>query len=687
MGLVKSTIQNQLFLLGVFARLLLVVSVEPTAAQIYYIPFIDAGVSEFSLNPWAGWKSSGGDGIAFPYGMMMYLVFAPAFFVGDLILLPPNISYFFTIFVMEFLLLLGLQKAVPRSRALVIVLFWLSPVNLIALYIYGFNDIIPVTLLFWSVRFLHNHNWAFAGAYLAAAISAKLSMVIALPVFLLYFFRNNNKRRCIGPFGYSFTTVSILLNGVYAFSSGALFMLVNNPEVSKISALSVELSQRSLMLVPFIYSLFLYRLWRLGRIDLENINALLALSFLFFALVFLDTPGWLLWSVPFLVIYQVRHQALSLILVSAFIIAFVVQVLFNDFAVARYGLASGTGGWFSSGSLDFHLFDSLLLGLVLSLGVIVGMRIWRQSVVESDFHVATRQPFVVAIAGDSGAGKDTVADALIAVTGTGSSINISGDDYHKYDRGKGVWNAVTHLNPVANNLDKFAADIQKLKLGKPIRKRHYNHGNGKLGRLEVVSAKDFIIASGLHSFSNAKLQALADITIYLDMNDKLRRYLKVRRDVNIRKKDLMETQQAIEKRSADFERYVVPQKRNAQIIIGLNTNQNLALDEDLDPQKLVLNIEISGGLEMAETLRLLAGICQCQVSPKSSSNDNYISYFVAGNPAASHIKLAAKSLSFDKNEIFAITPEWHGGMIGVIQLICLAAIMSNLNPAEKNENL
>lgn len=682
MELVKQISWQRLFLAGVFLRLSLIVLVEPGAAITFYIPFLDSGVSAFSLNPWLEWKSSGGSELAFPYGMAMYLVFVPAFWVGDFLSVPPHLSYFLTIFLMEFLLLIGLAKLMKGNISLITVLFWLSPVNLVALYCYGFNDIVPASFLFWSVWLLYNQKWLGSGILLALAVSAKISMIIACPLILLYFLRNSNLRSYLIRFAFGFLISMATLSGVYLFSPEAISMLLGNPEVQKVSTFGIEIFGRNLMVVPFMYFLFLYWIWRLGRMDLENINALIALSFLFFAVLFSDTPGWLLWSLPFLVVYQCQQRDLSLILVFAFSSIFIIQVLFQNPVVTSMGLIFEFGDWLGWTGLGFQMFDSLLVSLVLSLGGIIGIRIWRQSVVESNFHKATRRPFVVSIAGDSGSGKDTLAEAIIAVTGAGSSVNISGDDYHKYDRSKGEWNVVTHLNPVANNLDKFAADIMRLKLGKPIRKRHYDHGTGKLSRLETVFAKDFVIASGLHSFSNTKLENLADITIYLNMNDSLRRYFKLQRDVKVRKKGLEDTLNAIEKRSADFQRYVAPQMQKAKIVFRLCTTQTLSLETELDPQKLFLDMDISGGLEEATILRILAGICQCQVTPALQHSHNFNSFRVSGLVSASSVELAAKSLGFNKNQLFNLFPEWSGGMIGVIQLISMASIKSSMTPTE-----
>lgn len=682
MELIKNLSIQRLFLAGVLLRLLIISLVEPSAANDFYIPFMDLTVSAFALNPWAEWRSVDGSALAFPYGMAMYLVFAPAFLVGDFLSLPTSVSYFSTIFLVEFVLFVGIALTLKTDIKLITALFWLSPVNLVALYFYGFNDIVPAAFLFWSVCLLHQKKWLASGILLGFAISAKISMVIALPVIFLYFVRNSNLRAYGVTFALGFVAVSVILNGIYLWSPEAVSMLLGNPEVQKVSVFSLEIFGRKLMVVPFVYSLFLYWVWRLGRMDLENANALIAISFLFFAMLFSDTPGWLLWSLPFLVVYQSQQRDLSLALVLTFSSIFIIQVLFQNPVVTSMGLVFDFSTGVGATGLEFKTLDSLLVSFVVSLGGVIGIRIWRQSILETSFHKATRRPFVVAIAGDSGSGKDTLAEAIIGVTGERSSVNISGDDYHKYDRSKGEWQAVTHLNPAANNLDKFAADIMRLKLKKPIRKRHYDHGTGKLGRLEKIFAKDFVVASGLHSFSNHKLETLADISIYLNMDDNLRRHLKIQRDVNVRKKGLDSTLKAIEKRTADFEKYVLPQRLKADVSFSLKTDQDLSIETELDPQKLFLDVEISKGPGKATFLKLLAGICHCQVTPIPGQIRNDNSFHVRGDAPASLVELAAKTLGFNEGELFNLSPSWRGGMIGVMQLISLALIKSSMMPEE-----
>ena len=103
----------------------------------------------------------------------------------------------------------------------------------------------------------------------------------------------------------------------------------------------------------------------------------------------------------------------------------------------------------------------------------------RQNISNDQFYRTTRKPVLIGIAGDSGSGKDTLVDSLVGLFGVESCAKVSGDDYHLWDRRKPMWQVFTHLNPLANDLSKFFADVNCLSNGQGIWSRHYNHDTGK----------------------------------------------------------------------------------------------------------------------------------------------------------------------------------------------------------------
>jgi len=109
---------------------------------------------------------------------------------------------------------------------------------------------------------------------------------------------------------------------------------------------------------------------------------------------------------------------------------------------------------------DVQLINARLISLthtaLVATGIVLAVRIWRETVIRNDFFRLSRKPFVIGVAGDSGAGKDTFANAISGLFGSHSVASISGDDYHLWDRHQPMWQVMTHINPAANDLESFA---------------------------------------------------------------------------------------------------------------------------------------------------------------------------------------------------------------------------------------
>lgn len=653
--------------------------IEPSAAIAYYIPFLHGTASNFSLDPWSDWIDGGGSEMAFPYGYAMYLTFLPAFTFGNLIALPPFLAYFFVLIFCEILVLGILMEQIKSEKKLIIWLFWLSPVNILALYFYGYNDIVPVLFLTLCILYLRNQNWFGAGATLACAISAKLSMLIAAPLIFLFLLNNDGVRHGLREFLFSFVFIYLGLSLVYVWSSDAWDMLFGNPEFEKVLSLTLKIFGRDLLVVPILYGLFLYWVWRIRRINVEMMIALIGISFLCFAMLFSDTPGWLLWSVPFLTFYQSNKKKMSIIFVYIFSFLFMAQAIIKNQIFSSGELINTSIPFITARWSNAVAFDSILLSFVVCVGGVLLLRIVRETIYESSFFRATRHPIMIAIAGDSGSGKDTLAEALINFSGKASAINVSGDDYHRYDRSKRNWISITHLNPIANNLEEFAADLWRLRNYQPVWKRHYDHSTGKLSRLEKIAPRDLILVSGLHSYFNSKLHKLFDVRVYLDMDEDLRRFFKVRRDVFKRRKTLDSTLQSIEKRSSDYKKFVAPQARKADVIFKLGCIHALNWEREEDPSEFFLDVHLSQICDYTLVVNLLAGVCQCEIFPLKEYSQDKFSFEVRGSVSSDTILLAAKFAGIQNDLLFDDYPIWENGMLGIMQLITVVYLKSALN--------
>ena len=85
---------------------------------------------------------------------------------------------------------------------------------------------------------------------------------------------------------------------------------------------------------------------------------------------------------------------------------------------------------------------------------------------------------MLAVAGDSGAGKTTLARGLADGLGRYRAASICVGDYHRYDRAERKALSFTVLNPQCNYIAIMEQHLRLLALGHPILKPVYNHAEG-----------------------------------------------------------------------------------------------------------------------------------------------------------------------------------------------------------------
>ena len=179
----KKLLLHPLFIIGLILKILFIIN-SPIAVDEWFKPFLENSTTHFSLDPWESWINSGGSINAFPYGYAMWLVFTPLVEIFDLIGIQANFSYMFTLLIVDIFLLVVIKKIIIERNKLILIAYWFSPVVILATYGLGLNDIIPVLFLTLSLLFVKRIKILTAGILLGAAISAKLSMLLFLFLYL-----------------------------------------------------------------------------------------------------------------------------------------------------------------------------------------------------------------------------------------------------------------------------------------------------------------------------------------------------------------------------------------------------------------------------------------------------------------------------------------------------------------------
>jgi len=181
---------------------------------------------------------------------------------------------------------------------------------------------------------------------------------------------------------------------------------------------------------------------------------------------------------------------------------------------------------------------------------------------------------IIGISGKSGVGKTTVANIFSECIGTGSSIVLSTDDLHKYERTNSAWKNLTHFNPNANNLELGDFHISNLKNWKNIYRSTYNHISGNFDPPKNISPMPYVINEGLHANYTHKSKGLCDLKIYIETSEELTKHWKIIRDTKFRGKTKVDVLNSMELRKKDAH-FVESQKKNSDVIISFTSENNI----------------------------------------------------------------------------------------------------------------
>lgn len=670
------------FLGGLLLRLGLIVFAVPAIDARWFVPFLQSVVLTPALDPWQAYLSAGGDPLAFPYGPVMLLSLLPgvgvataaAGLTGTSLAYAGAVGLGFGLLLADLAILAILLRLMPERDDGVLWFYWLSPIVLYTAYWHGQLDLVPVAFLLLSLLLLRQLSATWSGVVMGAAIAAKLSMLLALPFIIIYLARNNRLRKFAPGFLVGLAVSALVLQGTPMLSPGVRAMVSGTPEAQKVLDVVLPINGMDIYLLPLAYLIVVYAAWRVRRMSFHLLLSLLGLGFFLVLLLTPASPGWFVWVVPFLVVHQISAGGSAVIISSLFsLVYFGFQMVHAEGSMLPVFDIDAAVPWAARLGLEDSNLSSLWLTGMTACGIVLAVNMAREGVQRNDYFRLSRRPLVIGIAGDSGTGKDTLALALEGVFGRHSVARLSGDDYHLWDRQKPMWQAITHLNPRANDLEKFNSDALALADGRSILVRHYDHSLGKYVRPTTVRHNDVVIVSGLHALYPPRLRRRYDLRIYLDMDEGLRRAFKMHRDVNERGHSPERVTSSINERLADAKRFIFPQSTQADIVLQLAP----ACPDDQMPENpaaapLQLRAKISHGLYLEDLTRVFVGICGLRVDFVQSDNGDSVNVVVDGDINGDDLSLAARRFLPHVDEMIDTNPVFDDGMTGAMQFIVLA---------------
>ena len=456
------------------------------------------------------------------------------------------------------------------------------------------------------------------------------------------------------------TVIYALISAYLAFKPEFQVASIESPAVGFLLSYNVKFGSGSLSVVLVAALLFMGILWRIRRVN-ENLIAFAASSLVFILSLFPDAPAtWALVIVPLILVLVLRLTPWK--------------------SVVGIAALNSQGLMFAIKVFGGHTFismHSVLLVLHQTLSIILGLLavsfIWKSEVTNSDFLRLRSRPALVLIAGDSGVGKDTLAEGLARSLGMDATVLVSGDDYHVWDRGKASWNFVTHLNPSANELSRFARDVMLLTEGRSIEKGTYDHKLGRRLTPETSRSREFVVASGLHALWARDLNQLAALKIFISMSEDLRILLKTNRDSMQRGYVKSEVLDVMRRRNADSENFIAPQKNEADLAMHLESDTGFSLE---DSAAVKIYFSSMPMLFDENLVSELSNTCGLEVMWESEGATRTIS--VSGNAEIEGIRHAFSRLEPEVSSVLGPDIEFDKGSAGVIQMVVLVYLVSAL---------
>ena len=643
-------IRDRLFVAGLVIKLILIFAFIPTIQTEWFVPFVVDAIENPSFSPWSSFINSDKDILAFPYGPIMLLAHLPTTFLGWVIDSTTGANYFsglgFRLSLLGadmLLLILLLQQFESRWRGLLIH-YWLSPLVLLITYWHGQTDLIPIVLFMTSIILLKKNKLMLSGMILAVSVAAKHSMLITMPFILIYSWFKRNNIKDVYRFVLYFLLVFLLFEGLFLFDYGFQQMVLSNREAEKVFWLAISMGDLlKIYILPLVYLLLVYLTWRLRRINFELLLATLGVAFSVLILLTPAPPGWFLWLTPVLALHYSRGNGNAVLLGSLFSLAFVMyhsiystgaKIAFFD----NLSLSMNIINFF-----DMPYIQALLNTTIIGLVMVITLQIFRDGIKGSDYYHLGKKPLVIGISGADNSGKLNFVEALTGLFGKNKVLTISGENYFNWDKHSPMWQAITSSNPHASNIFLMISDLRKIISGEWIKRRVYNRDTGLFSTEKIHRGHQVIIVSGLHALHTKQLVEIHDVKFFLANKDDNHKSVK----------------------NVDFEKYIQPQQKSADIIFEAQTKSNKNID---------LTIRIRDGVYYQELFRVLIGICGLQMEVIELDEYDNVELIVQGEIQSVDIRLAANVVTPNLSEFIDQENGFYGGTIGVMQLVALMEI-------------
>ncbi len=645
----------------------------------WFIPFMQNGINGGFLNPWFYHFQALGDQLAFPYGISMYISYLPltwlGFFTDNLIG-----STFFTKFgfaltslFFDYSTLIAIALIAKKfSNKVILIAYWCSPISIYILYFHGQLDIVPVFFLLSSIFLLEKRLILLSAVLFGLAISAKFSMLAALPMLMIYIKRNQKLSKYFYKYLISLGLILIVLVTPYLFLREYNLMVIGSPQATKLFSLYINYGEDlKLFILPTVYITLLYLIWRLEKITFDLFIIALGLSFFILLLLLPPSPGWFLWILPFLTFYQLRCPRDYLIVSLPF---YFIYLIFNIL------FSSGSSFELFNYNYEFNLVSELLKNSRLysflftalqASGLILCIRMYIYGINRNNLFRKGRRPLIVGITGLPNSGKLSLSNSLVNLLGRENCLIFNDKDYKRWDDKNPILNTKSRLNPNSFDLSKLSQDLFEFTNLKSGVDNVHKQPLKRIGR--KIKNLDLVLVNGSNILNLKRIRKRLDLKIFIEIDDLIKGYISKVNSRNIKTKS---TPILInEKKDQDI--YVNQQKANSDLFFQiLPVNRELCLEQinkGIEP-KLKLNITMLNGYFHEKLCHDLISLCGTYIDTKNTDYIDKVNICLEGEVTSEDISVIANSLIPNLSDLITEEQNWNSNYQGLIQLVTLKHI-------------
>lgn len=681
--------KSRLFWAGVVIKITLSVCFASAYMRELFAPFCNYYIGSGFSDPYTHFMELG-KGIEFPYPPFMLWVMsvprvilwpifpgsAEAFTIAD------SIIYRIPLLLADLGILLVLVRWLRTYTREVLVWYWLSPVLMYINYFHGQLDIIPIAFMVISLYFLFKGKWLYSFLFIGFAIGCKTNISLVLPFYMVYLFRTPHVTLKTGIATVMTLAITVLLiNLPYLNSQGFISMVYDNPVQRQVFDLYYQFNTNlKIYFIPAVYFILVLYYLSFRFVNRDQLILFLAFTFLAFTLMIAPMQGWYYWIMPLLVYFVVkqgRREKLVFAILSVLYFVYFGLVPASDYLSSfNFSVTTYPGSFDRQGAYGDNKLLNITFTLLQTSLFLLGCMVFRKGISSNIQAKFLSQPYMIGIGGDSAAGKSTLTNALAEIFEPQNTTVIRGDDMHKWERGNENWNQYTHLDPKANNLHEDMAQAIKLKTGKGIKRSFYDHSTGKFTLPKFIKPNKLIVFEGLHSFYLRNHTSIYDLKIFMEPNEDLRMWWKVRRDVEKRGYEAGHVLEQLKKREGDSLRYIKSQSEQADIIAGFfSVNDINPIDQLVEPE-LGIKILVPNDLFLDPLVKRLSGIESLKMEHLYKEDKQELIFI--GSIDKEKLDNIAHYLIPELEEVGVYNSQWKDNYEGLLQLVTVYIIFSKL---------